>query len=800
MEGLRLDLKYAVRSIAAAPRFAAIVIVTLALGTGANTAVFSVLNAVVLKPLRYEEAGRLVRVYHATPSDNSSYLTGLTAVAYRDRSQTLDIGIAYTYSVQGADLTDGAEPERVTILPVGADYFSVLGAHPVLGQPFSRADERPNARLAVVRERIWRKYLDASADALGRPLTLDGLPYGVVAVLPDNFSDPLDADVDVWVPLNLQPGGPNSFDNYYLTLIARLTPGATIERAQAELSALAATMQTDRPPSATRFSARVVPLQIDKTGNARPLLWILLGAVGLLMIITCVNVASLLLARGAERETDVALRVALGGSRFRLVRQLFLESALLSLGGATGGLVLSPVVTRVLIGAAPATVADAGAITLDTTVLAFSMAIALVACLGFGIAPAIQVVRANIEGMLRESARTSAGSRRQTRTRNALVVCQVAIALVLLVGAGLLLQSFERLRSVPLGVQPSQVMTFAVNLPAGRYSDPERRASFHRDFQAKLVGIPGVRSAAAISRLPVTGTFHSWGAQRSDHPSDAPFTPSQQRVIEGRYFDTLGIPLLRGRTFGPEDRAQAPRRVVISQELVRQLFPSDDPIGMRLRIAGADVEIIGVVGDVALDPRALPRPYVYHSHSQFAANRNWALTQTVALAADRPTLLSDVRRELSRIDPALVLHEPRLLEDVIGRGIAHERFALLLVASFALLALVLAAVGLYGVLRYSVSRRTRELSIRLALGAPVGTVRSMIVGDGARLAIIGIVLGSITALAATRALHTLLFGVSSTDPMVFVAAACVLGSVAVLASWIPARAATKADPMHAVRE
>jgi putative ABC transport system permease protein len=566
------------------------------------------------------------------------------------------------------------------------------------------------------------------------------------------------------------------------------------------LSALAINMQTDRPASATRWSARVVPLQIDKAGNARTLLWILLGAVGLLMIITCVNVASLLLARGAERETDLALRVALGGSRPRLVRQLFLESALLSLGGAAGGLLLAPVVRRVLMAAAPATVADAEVITLDTTVLAFSMAIALAACIGFGIAPAIQVVRANIEGMLRESARTSAGSRRQTRARNALVVCQVAIAVVLLVGAGLLLQSFERLRAAPLGVRPSRVMTFAVNLPAGRYSDAERRASFHRDFQARLREIPGVRSAAAISRLPVTGTFHSWGAQRSERPQNTPFTPAQQRVIEGPYFEALGIPLLRGRTFGPEDHAQAPRRVVVSQELARQLFPSEDPIGMRLRVAGADVEIIGVVGDVALDPRALPRAYVYHSHSQFAADRNWALTQVLALDAERPTLLSELRRELSRIDPALVLHEPRMLEDVIGVGIAHERFALLLVASFALLALVLAAIGLYGVLRYSVSRRTRELSIRLALGAPVRTVRSMIVRDGARLAIAGIVLGSLAALAATRSLQTLLFGVSATDPVAFGAAACVLGGVAILASWIPARAATKADPMQAVRE
>jgi predicted permease len=308
-----------------------------------------------------------------------------------------------------------------------------------------------------------------------------------------------------------------------------------------------------------------------------------------------------------------------------------------------------------------------------------------------------------------------------------------------------------------------------------------------------------VRAAAAISRLPVTGSFHSWGVQRSDRPPDTRFTPAQQRVIEGPYFAVVGIPLLRGQTFAAEDDARAPRRVVISEELARQLFPSENPVGQRLRVADAEAEIIGVVGDVALGPRAALRPYVYHSHSQFAADRNWALTQVVAVDGDRPSLLGEARRELSRIDPALVLHEPRKLEDVIGGGVAQERFALLLVATFALLALILAAVGIYGVLTYSVSQRTRETGIRMALGAPARTVRSMIVRDGARLAAIGIGVGIATALGVTRSLRSLLFGVSPTEPLVFVAAAGVLGCVALVASWIPARSATKADPLQTFR-
>src|SRR5262249_21497136 len=367
------------------------------------------------------------------------------------------------------------------------------------------------------------------------------------------------------------------------------------------------------------------------------------------------------------------------------------------------------------------------------------------------------------------------------------------------VGAGLLLRSFERLQSVALGVRPSRVMTFTVNLPNGRYADAEQRARFHRDYQSRLAAVPGVAAAGAISRLPVTGSFHSWGAQRTERPNDSPFTPAQQRVVEGRYFEAVGIPLLRGRLLGPEDDAKAPRRVVVSQELARQMFPSEDPIGKRVRVAGDEPEIIGVVGDVALGPRTAPRPYVYHSHSQFAGNRNWALTQVVAFTGDRAALLGEARRELSRIDPGLVVYEPQMLEDVIGGGVALERFALLLIASFAALALALAAVGLYGVLSYSVSSRSREMGIRLALGATPRSVRSMIVRDGGRLAVIGIVLGCAGAFAATRFLRSLLFEVSTTEPLVFAGAAAVLAIVAVMASWVPAHAATKVDPMEAVR-
>jgi putative ABC transport system permease protein len=790
-----LELRHAFRSVAASPRFAAVVIATLALGIGANTAVFGVLHAVVLTPLPYEEPERLVRVYHSSNGENS-YLTGIAVRAYRDQSRTLDLAVQYTYSIEGSDLTDRAEPERVRTMPVSADYFRVLRARPILGRVFDRDDERPDVRVAVISARVWRKYFDGRPDAIGRSLSMNGIGYRVIAVLPDRFADPLESSVDVWTPLNLQPGGPNSFDNYYLSAVARLQPGATIDAAQTELAALAAAMQRDQPPERGRWSARVMPLQIDTVGSARSLLWILLGAVALLLTIACVNVASLMLARGTSRAKELAVKAALGCSGTRLVRQALIESVMLSLAGGVAGLLLSRAVSGALLAAAPPEVAHVGGGGLEGTVLVFSFAVASLAGIAFGAAPALQAIRTDLDATLRESGK-GGDSRRRARARNGLVVCQIALALVLLVGAGLLLQTLERLRAVDLGIEPARVLTFEVHLPIGRYEQPERRAAFHREFQQRLRSLPGVRSAAAVSRLPATGTYHSWGAQRPNGSGRSTGAQAQQRVIEGSYFDAVGIPLLRGRSFGPEDTASAPRRVLVSEELVRELFPADDPLGQPLRVAGATAEIIGVVGDVALGPRAARRPYVYHSHSQFAGDRNWSLTQVVALdraAANAiPTVLAGVRRELARLDPALVLFEPRLLDEVVGEGIAHERFALMLIAEFALVALALAAIGIYGVLSYSVSRRTREIGIRLALGAPPRHLRSMIVRDGGSLALIGIAIGAVVSLAATRFLQSLLFGVSPMEPAVLAAAAGVLGGAALLASWIPARAATRVD-------
>jgi predicted permease len=796
MDGWGQDLLYVVRSLARTPKFAAAVMLTLALGLGANTAVFSVLHAVVLTPLPYPSADRLIRLYKFSRGEDS-YLPGPAVLAFRDQSTTIDLAPLYNYTTEGADLTDRAEPERVTTLRVGADYFRVLGVQPLVGQPFDRTDERADAGVVVIRERLWREYLGGRPDAIGRSLSLNGVRQRVVAVVPDSFADPLVANVEVWGPIDLQTVERNRWPNHYLSVIGRLRPGVTLEQAQADTARIAALIEQNYFDRASHPSARVAPLQADTVGTARGLLWMLLGAVVLLLAIACVNVAGLVLARGAAREPELAVRTALGCSRLRLVRQLVLESVLLSLAGGVVGLLSARLLTRILLAAAPEIVArTASGNSGGTTVLVFGFVAALVSGLAVGLVPAFQQARPNLESVLREQGRGTSAGRRQARFRQVLVVSQIALAVVLLAGAGLLLRSFERLSHVDLGIRTDNVLTFSVNLPAGRYGDAQRRADFHVAFQDRLNALTGVEAAGAVSRLPVTGAYHTWTNGRTDQPDVD--VPADQRVVEGRFFEALGIRVLRGRTFDRTDGA-TPRRIVINDRLARTLFPGEDPIGRRLRVSGGEGEIIGVVDDVANAPRTPAPAIVYHLHRQFAEDRNWALTAVVASTRPAPALLADIRRELRALDPALVLDRPRMLSEVVGRSIAQERFAMLAVGTYALLALIVAAVGLYGLLSYMVGTRHREIGIRLALGAQIRSVRSLVVREAAVLAVAGVIVGLGAALAATRTLSTLLYGVSARDPLTFAVAAAALLAIATTATWLPARTATRIDPMHALR-
>jgi predicted permease len=790
VEAMSDAIRFSIRVLAKSPAFCLVVIATLALGLGANTAVFGVLHAAMLTPLPYPSAERLVRIYLEREHERI-YFPGAALVDLRDQSRTLDVASVYTYSERSVDLSDRGAPERVPVTLVSANYFDVMGVSPLAGRVFARGEERSDPRVAIVSQRIWQEYLGGDAGAVGRTLTMDGQAMQVIGVLPAWFEDPLQPRVEIWLPENLQPGGTNSWGNHRLSAIARLRPESTIDDARAEAEVITA-RQAPQMQSARRTAMLLIPLQQDIVGAAGPMLYVLLGAVGLLLLLACVNVASLMLARAAGRVPEMTVRAALGAARWRMVHQLLVESVGLSLAGGVAGLLLALAISKVLLAAAPVTVLQPDA-TLSVQVFLFGFAAAFLAGVGSGILPALHASRPDLDAVLREGGRGGGSSRRQARVWNALVVCQVGVALVLLVGAGLLLKSVQRLQQVDLGIQPDRVMTFQVNTPLARYPTEQRR-QFHPALQRRIAALPGVTAVGAVSRLPVTGTYHSWGA-RIPGTSGWPLQP-EQRVIEGDYFRAVGIPVVRGRTFGPEDHATAERRVVVSETVARTLFPHADPLGRQVQVLGASVTIIGVVPDLAVTARGGRNPAIYHSHTQFADNRNWALTQVVATGGPVPGLLDSVRRELQAMDAQLVLHQPQPLSDVIGRGRARERFSLQLLGAFALLALLIAAIGLYGVLAYAVTSRRREIGIRMALGAQPSSVRSVFVGTGGRLTALGLAGGVAVALVFTRALQSLLFDVSASDPAVFAGAALTLAAVALAASWIPARAATRVDPLE----
>jgi predicted permease len=809
------DIRWSARSLRRRPGFALVVVLTLALGVGANTAVFGVLNAVLLTPLPYEEPGRLVRLYDGEDR-TADYLSLPALLHFRENSRTLELGAMYTYNTSSADLTDGDRPERVRVLPASADYFTALRVRPIAGRTFLREEETDDASIVILSEHIYRRYFDGRPDAIGKTLTVDGVPRTVIGVLPAGFEDPVEGEIDIFLPLNLPASfEPWQWDNHYLSAIGRLRPGATLSSARAEIAEL---RRRQRELSeAVDQPAALLPLHDDVVGNADTMLVVLMSAVALLLLIACVNIASLFLARGSARATELAVQAALGSPRRRMVRQLLSESIMLATAGGFAGILLAIWIGNTLTGLAPSAL-RLERFALDVRIFGFALAAALIAGLLSGVAPALRFTRPGLDSVLRESGRSRAAGRSESRARNILVVAQLSLAMVLLIGAGVLMKSFDRLRNVNLNLDPTNVVTFQIHLPNSRYGGrvPGRSANeitgsaadrvrFHHQLHERIAALPGVRAIGAVSRPPVTGVYHSWGTRRlfavGAGDEDAPFISANHRTIEGDYFGALRIPLIKGRLFGPEDHAEAPPRVIVNEALVRALFPTEDPLGQRVRGPGTQdgAEIIGVVADVPITARGVIVPMVYHSHTQFADNRNWGLTQVVALASAQPGFLDIARRELAAVDPALVLYEPRPLAEIIGRDVAQERFAMLLLTAFAGLAILLAGVGIYGVLAYSVSRRRPEIGIRMALGARNGDVQRMILNQGARLAALSIVLGVAGALALTRWLSSLVFEVSVTDPWVFATCAIMVFTIALFASGIPALAATRVDPLETMR-
>jgi putative ABC transport system permease protein len=817
----RLDLRHAVRALLRRPALALIIVATLAIGVGANAAVFAALHAIVLSPLPYPDADRLVRLHQLYQTDaeerarslNSfgGFMTLPALMHFRENTRMLShLGAVHTYSAEGADLTGGARPERLRVLRVGADYFAALGIGPASGRIFERTDERAGATVAVVSAALAERLYGNGAAAVDATALLDGVAHDVIGVMPVGLEDPLMGTVDVWLPLDLRPSGhePWEWDNHYLSAIGRLAPGHMLAEARAEFEHLSLTLETEAKQVMQITSddwryghGYLMPLQEAVVGARASLLQILMGAVILLLLITCVNVAVLLIARGLGRAHDVALRAALGSSRIRLARQFLFEGLLLAVAGGSAGLAVAVPLVRLLANVAPAGLLDRMPHTPSMPVIFFGLGAALIAGLVFGLAPALRLGKLDAASALREATRGSDGSR-AARARSVLVVAQVALAMVLLIGAGVLLQSLVRLQRVDLGMKPDDVFTFEVNLPESRYGDGEVRVRFHRELQRRLANIGNVRAVGAISVLPVTGRAYTWGARvtRNDSTAEEFRTPADQRIVAGDYFGTLGIAVLHGRSFGDQDNGVVTARIIINRTLAETAFGSPaDAVGRSFNVGGIEREVVGVVADVPVTVRGEVAPLIYHPHSQYGLSRHWRLIQVINVRRGAGGILNDIAREVAALDPDLVVYRPRPLVEIVGGGRARERFAAQLIAAFALLAVLLSALGLYGVLSHSVRKRRREIGIRVALGARERTVLAMVVRHAMSLAGAGVVIGVLGALALTSWLSTLVFQIGVRDPATFALAAGAMTLVALVASGLPAWSAARTNPVEAFR-
>ena len=765
------DLRYASRQFRRSPGFAAVVIATLALGIGATTAVFSVLQAVLLAPLPYEQPRQLVRIYQQEPDKPATrhYLTGAHFSFLREHATAFEVVAALAnYSESGRDLVKDGQGERLRVLPVTSDYFHTLRSGPWRGPGFDRRDE-VGTRRVVLSEALWRARFNADPSVIGVTIHLSGEPYEVAGVAPAAFEDPIAGEFDAWLSYDLARD--TDEQNNSLTAVARLRWGISLDQARAELSSLSRVMK-ERFPTARLSAVDIAPLQEDLVEHARGPLQLLLIAVGLVLLVACVNVANLALTRATGRVHEFATRSALGAGGTRLFRQLLVESLLLAGLGGLMGLSVAEIGIEVLQRLGGDAVPRLDEVGFNHVVLGFALVVTVVTAIAFGVAPALRFSHIPPIEALRQHSRSTTATRGQGRLRSGLAAAQLALALTLLFGAGVLLASFYRLQQVHLGFRVERVLTFDVDLPTVRY-DGERRAAFQEELARRLRAIPGITAAGGISFLPATGSYHGWNTAILSGPRAGTSVARrdgfniQQRTISGDIFAALDVPVLAGRTFDAQDGAGAPLRAVVSASFARVAFPGmpfSAVVGQRIAAGGRRLEIVGVVGDVTLDVYGAPALVVYHAHRQFSANRNWALTQVVATELPPARIFPNVRTEVAAMDPELVVHRAVPMSDVVGRGTRRERFALVLMSAFAGVSLLLAALGLYGVLAYAVRHRTQEIGIRMALGATAAQVRLTVVRQAGVVLGAGLLAGTCGALLFGRWLTSLAFENQSVGP------------------------------------
>jgi putative ABC transport system permease protein len=815
VETLIQDLRYALRMLRNSPGFTAVAILTLALGVGANTAIFSVIDSVLLRPLPYQDPDGIVMVWENDSQHPNPHNTVSPPDFLDWQSRNSVFAEMSALFDQRVILTGNGVPQEVVVQDVSANFFSVLGVHPILGPGFTAENGKPgHDDVIVLSYGFWKERFASDPGIIGKPVVLNGHPQIVVGVAPQNFTwfikdgSFTGAKPQMWTPFIF----PASFSDRkgvgrFLTVVARLKPGATVPQAQSQMNTIAARIAEEYPDFNGYWEANVVSVRDQISGDLRPALLILFGAVGFVLLIACANVSSLLLARAATREREIAVRTAIGASRWRIARQLLTESVLLALIGGVIGMALAIWGTNLLLAASPENLLDLHSIPIDWRVLAFAGGSTLLAGLLFGMLPSYISAHSGISETLKEGGRGSSAGRQLSLARGAFVVAQISLALVLLAGSGLLIRSFVRLVGVDPGFDASHLLTFKVSLPSSKYKTDAALLTFFRQLVTRVSHLPGVRSASMNSFPPFSGLGSATGVHVLSQPErslmDLPV--AAVRIIGADYFSTMQIPLRAGRTFNEQELTEERHVVIINQAFADQYLKGVNPLGQKAVIYMKSLEeskntaseIIGVVGDVrqmGLDTPA--EPTVYWPHPELVMSE---MTVVVRTENDPLTLVSAVRNELQQMDPEQPMAAIATMDQLLSGSLSRSRFTMLVLGVFAALALVLACVGIYGVIAYSVTQRIQEFGIRMALGANRHDVFRLVLGQGTRLTLLGIGLGIVAALIVTRLMATLLYGISATDPLTFVAVALLLALVALAACYIPARRATRVDPIVALR-
>jgi predicted permease len=813
MSGVIQDLRYAVRQVRKAPGFAAVAVITLALGIGANTSIFSVVNAVLLRSLPFSDADRLVRVWHTPPQSSFPGIDvfSISPANFLDwQSQNHVFSSMAIYGFGGFTLTGGDKAEQVTASRVSAEFFSTLGAQPIFGRLFSAEENQPgHSNVVILSHRFWQDHFASSRDIVGRDIILDGTKYLVAGVMPANFRFPDFAQV--WAPLAWTDQEKTIRGNHNYLAIARLKPGADPKQAQAEMNTISKRLEQQYPADDKGWGALLRPLQADLVSDVRPALLVLLGAVGFILLIACVNVTNLSLARIFSRHKEIAIRTAMGASSARIIRQIVAESILLALIGGALGLAYAHFGVRLIMAFLADKLPASMEANLDLKVLAFTAAVSVLTGVVAGILPALHLSRANVNQALKQGLGRTGSDSGGNRTRSVLVVVEVALSLVLLIGAGLMIRSFATLRSVNPGFDSQGVLTMSAAVSRTEFSSANQEISFFERTLERVRTLPGVTAAGLIDDVPLGGG----GSHQPIAVEGQPVVPMAEqpevdvRVISAGYLNSLRIPVLRGRDLDTSDVAGRPSTILISASLAKQFWPGEDPIGKHITLTffpGVTREIVGVVGDVKGDgldqtraPATLYLPFDQVTPPMQEQWRSFPMTLVVRSSSAPEAMVSAVTNAVREIDSTIPITNIQTMQELVTSSLSSERFSLLLLGAFALLALILAAIGIYSVLSYSVRRRVQEIGIRLALGASLSDVLRMVIFEGLRPTLLGVFIGIAGAFGLARVMSNLIYGVKPTDPLTFISVAFLLGIVALGASIVPAYRAAKVDPLVALR-